>query len=117
MNLNVATGFYQGLLGRAISKDDKTNKTYVFLYYTDKPDITTSINSSDNINSSDLSNPELGHKLYRYELVSEKLINPKLLLQLPYTPGPEDNGGHITIGLDNNLYLIIGNVMDDKGKS
>lgn len=116
LNLNVATGFYQGLLGSAISKDNKTNKTYVFLYYTDKSENTSSINSTDNINSSDLSNLELGHKIYRYELDDEKLINPKLLLQLPSTPGPEDNGGHITIGPDNNLYLIIGNVMDDNGK-
>ncbi|HKR74064.1 MAG TPA: PQQ-dependent sugar dehydrogenase, partial [Candidatus Nitrosocosmicus sp.] len=31
---------------------------------------------------------------------------------LPSTPGPENNCDHITIGPDNNLYPIIGNVMN-----
>jgi aldose sugar dehydrogenase len=34
----------------------------------------------------------LGNRLYRYELVNDKLINPKLLLDLPADPGPRHNG-------------------------
>ena len=48
--------------------------------------------------------------MYSYELVDNKLINPKLLLDLPVLPGPKDNGGVINIGPDNNIYLIIGDL-------
>ncbi|HZD35811.1 MAG TPA: PQQ-dependent sugar dehydrogenase [Nitrososphaeraceae archaeon] len=37
-----------------------------------------------------------------------RLVNPKLLLDLPADPGPRHNGGAITIGPDNNLYIPIG---------
>ena len=33
-------------------------------------------------------NEPLGNRLYRYELVDNKLVNPKLLLDLPASPGP-----------------------------
>jgi glucose/arabinose dehydrogenase len=51
--------------------------------------------------------------LYRYELVNNKLINPKLLLNLPAYPGPENNGGIVKIGPDRNVYVVIGNVHGD----
>ena len=113
LNLDVASGFYQGLLGSAVSKSKTSNSTYVFLYYTER----NSTYSSNNDNKSNTlgfnaSNQPMENKLYRYELIDNNLTNPKLLLQLPSTPGPENNGGHITIGPDDNLYLIIGNVMD-----
>ena len=38
------------------------------------------------------------------------MVNPKLLLDLPATPGPRHNGGAIIIGPDNNLYVPIGDV-------
>jgi len=38
------------------------------------------------------------------------LINPKLLLDLPATPGPLHHGGEITIGPDGNIYAIIGEI-------
>ena len=37
-------------------------------------------------------------------------MHPKLLLDLPAIPGPRHNGGSITIGADNNLYVTIGDV-------
>ena len=37
-----------------------------------------------------------------------RLINPQLLLDLPALPGPRHNGGAITIGPDNNIYIPIG---------
>ena len=113
LNLNVASGFYQGLLGSAASKNSRTNTTYVFLSF-----IAANIKSpSNNTNISDSNIEKFGHKIYRYELIGNKLANPKILLQLPSTPGPENNGGYITIGPDKNLYTIIGNVMDSANET
>jgi aldose sugar dehydrogenase len=111
--LNVASGFYQGLLSSAISKNDRTNTTYVFLSFIEA----NHKSSSNNTNISASNIEKFGHKIYRYELVGNKLTNPKLLLQLPSTPGPENNGGYITIGPDKNLYTMIGNVMDSANET
>ena len=82
---------------------NKNNITNVFLYFTESK----TQDSSDKIQNP--INP-LGNRLYSYELVDNKLINPKLLLDLPVLPGPKDNGGVINIGPDNNIYLIIGDL-------
>ncbi|MGN6821820.1 MAG: PQQ-dependent sugar dehydrogenase [Candidatus Nitrosocosmicus sp.] len=108
LNLNVASGFYQGLLGSAVSKDSRTNTTYVFLSFIEA----NNKSPLNNTNISDSNIEKFGHKIYRFELVGNKLTNPKLLLQLPSIPGPENNGGYITIGPDKNLYTIIGNALN-----
>lgn len=113
LNLNVASGLYQGLLGSAVSKNSKTNTTYVFLSFIEA----NNKSPSNNTNISDSNIEKFGHKIYRYELVGNKLTNPKLLLQLPSTPGPENNGGYIAIGPDKNLYTIIGNVMNSTNET
>jgi len=46
-----------------------------------------------------------------HEIIDNKLVNPKLLLDLPYQPGPAHNGGVITIGPDNNVYVMVGNFL------
>jgi len=38
------------------------------------------------------------------------LVNPTLLLDLPFLPGPSHNGGVLDIGPDNNLYLVVGDI-------
>jgi aldose sugar dehydrogenase len=50
--------------------------------------------------------------------MNNKLVNPALLLDLPAYPGPYHNGGAITIGPDNNIYIPIGDLdnVDDEGK-
>jgi hypothetical protein len=52
----------------------------------------------------------LGNRLYRYEMVDNKLVNPKLLLDLPAMSGAVGNGDRIAIGPDNNVYVTIGDV-------
>ena len=52
----------------------------------------------------------MGNRLYRYEFIDGKLVNPLLLLDLPALPGPRHNGGAIIVGPDNNLYIPVGDV-------
>jgi aldose sugar dehydrogenase len=132
IDVNVATYGHRGMLGIAISNNngntfgnDKigTNDNgssgisspnnanviskYVFVYY-------TSAQKEDGEDITQGKQP-IGNVVYRYEFVDNKLINPKLLLGLPATPGAIGNGGKILVDLkDKNLYLTIGGVgVDD----
>jgi aldose sugar dehydrogenase len=101
LDVNVATSQERCMCGIAILKQIPGH-TYVFLYYTE----------ADLADAEDVSEGKdpVGNRLYRYELVNDKLVNPKLILDLPATPGPRHNGGAIVIGHDNNLYIPIGDV-------
>jgi glucose/arabinose dehydrogenase len=119
LEVNVANQVEQGLLGIAVSKKFSDNKTYVFLYYTEAEaeDIDGEAdenNGEEQTNNGDGGQP-LGNRLYRYELSKDgtRLINPKLLLDLPYQPGPAHNGGVVAIGPDNNVYVMVGNLLAD----
>src|SRR5215216_6521697 len=100
----------RGFLGMAVAKQNETT-TYVFLYYTE---------SGDGQSGSDAQGVvPAGNRLYRYELVedpdsgSAKLINPKLLLDLPARPGPRYNGGPLLVSQNQNgtiIYLMIGDL-------
>jgi aldose sugar dehydrogenase len=70
---------------------------YVFLFYTEAQERDGS--------------EAVGNRLYRYELTGNKLINPKLLLDLPFLPGPAHNGGVVTVGPDNHVYVVVGNLL------
>lgn len=98
LQVKVGTEVELGMLGIAISKNQQ-GKTFVFLYYTEA-------NSSGIV---------IGNRLYRYELIDNKLVNPLLLLNLPATSpivghGNNHNGGKVVIGPDNNVYLVVGDV-------
>src|SRR5574342_1209527 len=106
LDLNVASESERGLLGIAylnLSKSGKFSEddgslipSYVFLFATETE-------GQDNGNI-------LGNKLYRYDFIDGKLVNPVLLLDLPFTPGPSHNGGVLRIGPDGNLYLVMGDL-------
>jgi glucose/arabinose dehydrogenase len=120
LDVEVANEKERGMLGIAIQSLDTLKKqydnttkegtsgkilpTYVFLYFTES-------SGKDGIDDCPLINyckegtePE-GNRLYRYEFAQDKLVNPKLLLDLPATPGSDHVGGAMVIGPDSNVYL------------
>ena len=104
LDLNVATKSERGLLGIAVLDISKTkhasnygpNDKFVFLFVTE----------TENQDDGEI----LGNRVYRFDFVNDSLINPVLLLDLPYLPGPSHNGGVMKIGPDNNLYIIMGDL-------
>jgi glucose/arabinose dehydrogenase len=111
LDVNVANKSERGMLGIAVTKNGTTNNTYVFVYFTESVQ-----DGNDDCPKNDFCNPgndPLGNRLYRYELLNDKLVNPVLLLDLPATSGPAHNGGAITIGPDNNVYLPIGELREE----
>jgi aldose sugar dehydrogenase len=87
LQVSVDTKSERGLLGIAVMNNSKA----VFLYYTDSQ-----------------GGGELRNRVYRYEWNGQTLVNPKLILDLPGLPGPNHDGGKLSIGPDNYLYSIIG---------
>ncbi|MFL6480533.1 MAG: PQQ-dependent sugar dehydrogenase [Nitrososphaera sp.] len=102
----------RGLLGMVVAPQNETT-TYVFLYYTE------SGGGQDGDDAQGI--VPAGNRLYRYELSQDpftgyaKLINPKLLLDLPARPGPRYNGGPLLVSQnqathETTVYLIIGDL-------
>jgi aldose sugar dehydrogenase len=102
LDVKVATDGYRGLLGIAATFNEKKSIN-VFLYFTEA-------RSRDGDDATKNPVNPLGNRLYRYDLVDNKLINPKLLLDLPALPGPRHAGGVLAIGPDKNIYLTIGDL-------
>jgi aldose sugar dehydrogenase len=61
-------------------------------------------------NTTTITTKTIHNRLYRYELVKNELVNPKLLLDLPGLPGPAHNGGKVLVGPNGNLYVVTGDV-------
>lgn len=99
LDVSVANSVERGLCGIAVSKNG--DKTHVFLYYTE-------IEGND---GDDKKGKEpVGNRLYKYELVDDKLVNPVLLLDLPASPGPRHNGGAIELSPDGDIYIPVGDI-------
>jgi parallel beta-helix repeat protein len=94
LEVDVNTRSERGLLGIAIM-----NKDAIFLYYTE---------SAEEENNEG----ELKNKVFKYQWNDKKrlLVNSVLILELPATPGPDHVGGKMTVGSDNYLYVVIGDV-------
>ena len=107
LDVDVSTNGFRGLLGIAIDNKifGSLAHPYVYLYYTESQ---TSEDGSDE-NQNNIVEPA-GNRIYRYEFIDNKLVNPKLILDLPSLPGPHNAGGVIEIGPDNNLYILIGDL-------
>ncbi len=103
LSIDVKSDGERGMLGIAYvdkensqRKDSTTNNNTghrIFLYMTEEKE-----------------DEEVFNRLYRYDLSGNKLINPKLLMELPGTPGARHNGGEIIVGPDGNIYTMIGDV-------
>jgi aldose sugar dehydrogenase len=104
LDVGVANLVERGMLGIAIAKHEN-EPTYVFLYFTES--------ESDGKDAKQGSAP-LGNRLYRYEFVDGKLMNPKLLLDFDASRGASHNGGKLLIGPDNNIYLVVGDMAGHK---
>ena len=91
LEVDVNSRSERGLLGIAIINNDT-----VFLYYTES--------SQDD--------DQLRNRVYKYQWNDEErlLVNPTLILDLPAFPGPNHDGGKLTIGPDNYLYGVIGDL-------
>jgi len=105
LQVDVAKGAEQGLLGIAIANDnsEKLISPEVYLYFTE-PTGKEQIDSNENFTR---------NRVYRYNYETDvhSLVNSTLILDLPGEPGPFHNGGKIAIGpLDGHLYAVIGDV-------
>ena len=124
LHANVGQQVEWGMLGIAVSKNIPGH-TYVFLYYTEANSNGDNKYEERDKNGSERQDDILGNRLYRYELVNNKLINPKLLLDLPATSPFNDSehennhdGGKVLINpSDGNVYLAVGDIGGREGQA
>lgn len=105
LDVNVSNKGERGILGIAVIKEENEKEIehpYVFLYFTEAP-----TKDGDDVREG---KEPLGNRLYRYDLVEDKLINPKLLLDIQPVAYPIHNGGKLKIGPDGNVYLVTGDM-------
>lgn len=108
IHFDVLTEDERGLLGIAISRNDKSKQQdpFVFIYYTSCSPVKADLDNSE----------DCGNYVYRYKFDIDNgiLVNPKLILKLPFLPGPSHNGGVIVLGKDKNLYVTIGDLQTSR---
>ncbi len=110
--------FHQdGLIGIAIVKNKKA-PPYVFLYLDEAPakygkDVKNKEEAG--VLNGTLGYDREGDRLYRYKLVGDKLVEPKLLFEIT-APRPSNNqgvmhhGGEVIIGPGGAVYVVIGDL-------
>ncbi len=106
LDLAVNSAGERGLLGIATDPSFAFTlyRPYVYLYYSE---------SSTGSDTSDPISIPLGNRVYRYSWdlnTLQRLIDPRLILDLPATPGPNHDGGVLAFGPDDMLYAVIGDL-------
>jgi glucose/arabinose dehydrogenase len=105
LRVDVDNAQERGLLGSAITRNS-SGTTNVYLYFTELKD-----GKSIDANKS-AAKEVLGNRIYKYDFINGKLVNPKLLFELPLDQQPPFHvGGKMVIGPDNLLYVVIGDLM------
>lgn len=97
LDVAVDSASERGLLGIAVHPDFSTN-SFVYLYFTESS------------TGGDTSGSAAANRVYRYIWNGASLTSPRLLLDLPVTPGPNHDGGIILFGPDEKLYVVIGDL-------
>lgn len=106
LTINVNSYWEGGLLGIVVDKGTvQSNPTYVYIYY-------SSQTIEEGENGDEKNKLPEGNLLYRYEYSDGKLVNPKLLLKIPYPQNYTGihNGGALLVGPDKNIYLAVGDL-------
>jgi glucose/arabinose dehydrogenase len=107
LTVNVENYWEGGLLGIAIDKGTvHSNSTYVYIYYS------SSIREERDDHQKVQNQTLEGNLLYRYEYNDGILVNPKLVLKIPYPQNYTGihNGGAVIVGPDKNIYLVAGDL-------
>jgi glucose/arabinose dehydrogenase len=110
LDVAVANENERGMLGIAILKPKTGLPTYVYLYFTESSNEEDGSDYCPKIIYCEEGDTPKGNRLYRYEFVDNKLVNPHLLLDLPATPGSDHNGGALALGNNDEIYLAIGDL-------
>ena len=97
LDVDVSSIGERGMLGIAIANNSGDKTPRVFLYYT----------KSENKSQDDDRNLA-SNNIYSYDLVDDKLVNPKILLHLSNLHQTQHNGGILLMGPDDYLYSIVG---------
>lgn len=100
----LAAGGQQGILGMALAPDflQTNSKNYVYVVYTYEAEQDSSFTASKKI------------ARFEYDIKSEKLINPKTILdKIP--AGNDHNGGRLVIDQEGFLYLSLGELGHNQG--
>jgi glucose/arabinose dehydrogenase len=116
LDVNVSDKFERGMLGIVLSNDSTRNVTNVYLYFTE-----AKIGDGKDVCSSTRhcvqAYEPIGNRLYKYDLAENKskLLNPRLILDLPKYRGASHNGGVILVGPAGKIYLTVGELGVLKG--
>jgi glucose/arabinose dehydrogenase len=110
LDVAVANENERGMLGIAISRLKAGSPTYVYLYFTESSSEEDGSDNCPKISYCEEGNTPKGNRLYKYEFIDNKLVNPDLLLDLPATPGSDHNGGALAVGKNNEIYLVVGDL-------
>jgi glucose/arabinose dehydrogenase len=109
-----------GLIGIATTKAEN-GSIFVYLYLNEAPArFGMDLNSTEQANflNSSLGYDREGDRLYCFKLENNKLVNPRLLFEVPdKTPNifqEIHHGGEVLIGPDNNVYVGIGEIDGDQ---
>ncbi len=116
LDVNVSALGDRGMLGIAVPQKLDSNNN-IFVYFTENlsQNNTSSVEKISNKKDTNSTREHVSNRLYRYKLMNDRLVSPKLLIDIPAEIyGQENfgihNGGKIRIGPDNNVYLIVGDI-------